>query len=267
MTTAPAITQDFSPILRTMPDVRVIEQNHEGQRIWVKQAVGSKSKAWHRVQAAFSKVIRNPMLRPTVLQCGRSGLREEAARIRRFYEAGFHVPQILDQCEQYIVLSDLGGTLERHLKNLRRDGKLEECKPLLLSAVRELARLHKAGLVHGRPHVKDLVYSADNGGRIGFLDLEEDPQAVMPFDCACSRDIWLLLCSSVPYLNDEGAYIETMFDAYQQESGMSPSPFLRKLLRALSPLCKLARTLERYMHVGKDVRNAAIVNERLLLMM
>jgi hypothetical protein len=88
------------------------------------------------------------------------------------------------------VLGDLGETLPGHLR--RAGGAAAE--PLFRAAVDAIAGVHAYGHYLGQPLPRNLTLDA--GGRIGFIDFEEDPGEVMDLVRAQTRD-WLVFCSGV----------------------------------------------------------------------
>lgn len=253
----------YADIASQMAPGTVGKVSRGARAVWIKRASQDKSKIWHGMQYLCSFVVLNPIVRPTVSAGGVESLAAEAARLEAFADAGIYVPNILQRGEDFLVLSDAGVELKSHLSALGNEQHAQRTA-LLKRAVKELARLHDAGFVHGRPHLKDMVY--DRGrNMIGFLDLEEDPLAVMPAEHAQSRDIWLFLCSAARYLKAGPQEVEALYTLYLSERGMPPLRPLRGLVRLLAPLCWVVRRLA-YNHVGKDVRHVILVNEALALL-
>ena len=120
-------------------------------------------------------------------------IEREAAKMQEFSSAGFLVPQILYRSERGLVLSDAGETVEKRLRRLG-GSRLHAARSLLVNCAAEVGKVHMLGLYHGRPHPRDMFVCGD---RIGFLDFEEDPAAVMPLPVAQARDIFLLLLQTV----------------------------------------------------------------------
>lgn len=92
------------------------------------------------------------------------------ARERRIHRdllaRGAPVPPILAEDEGYMVLPDSGPTLESILTGSTPP---EERLRIFRAAGAALARMHGAGLVHGRPLPRDLCW---DGAQITFLDFE-----------------------------------------------------------------------------------------------
>ncbi|MFD2236258.1 hypothetical protein [Aureimonas populi] len=158
-----------------------------GRAYWAKRPGTAEGGRWHAAQALLSRTLPLPILRPTVSRGGDAAAGGEAQRIEAFRRAGFHVPDIAARAPGLLILSDIGpnlGTVRQHLS-------AEAFGQVLRMAAETLGRAHAAGLVHGRPSLRDLTY---DGRAIGFLDFEEDPRAVMPLASAQARDLWLFFC-------------------------------------------------------------------------
>ena len=119
---------------------------------------------------------------------------------------------------------------------------------ILLSATRELARLHKAGFAHGRPKMRDFGWKKSESidasdGEIFIFDLEERPWEIMPMADAQARDIvlWLVdLCqyrNSQPYADEACAIL---FDSMSDETART----LLKIKRTVAPLAPGTRWLQ-----------------------
>ncbi|OOF38610.1 hypothetical protein BKK49_09515 [Rodentibacter rarus] len=77
------------------------------------------------------------------------------------------VPQVICYGNDFFVLEDVGSSISQWVDNLNVS---EDKKYLILSdASQALIGLHREGLVHGRPAVRDIVW---NDGKVTFLDFE-----------------------------------------------------------------------------------------------
>lgn len=140
-------------------------------------------------------------------------LLSEANRLKRFAAASIPVPEVLDVATDHIVLSDCGSQLRTVLTGITNQ---KEQRAVLERAVANLAALHAAGLVHGRPHLKDMTLGED--GQIYLLDLEEDPLRVMTLSDAQMRDVWLLLASCAEFCPDTFDDLTSLLAVYQDAS-------------------------------------------------
>ncbi len=121
---------------------------------------------------------------------------------------------------------------------------------LLLRAATEIGRLHRAGLCHGRPHPRDFVIDAE--GRFGFLDFEEDPQAVMPLASAQGARhpaAFLADCNAQP-----AAANARMRPMPRWASRATPAAVaeLSRIVARLAPLLTAMRAVQR-VKPGQDV--------------
>lgn len=91
----------------------------------------------------------------------------DLAAHRRFAAEGAPVPRVLAKGPGYFVVEDAGPTIAELVREGELDGAALDTA--LEAAVRALARLHAAGLAHGRPIPRDICWRDD---RIAFIDLE-----------------------------------------------------------------------------------------------
>jgi tRNA A-37 threonylcarbamoyl transferase component Bud32 len=90
----------------------------------------------------------------------------EIARIRIAEDAVASAPDLILATPSYIVTVDAGDNLGHLIKS---DIKESEKRMILNQAGQALAELHLAGLVHGRPALRDIAY---RNGHITFIDWE-----------------------------------------------------------------------------------------------
>lgn len=76
------------------------------------------------------------------------------------------VAPLLVATENYLVLGDVGETLNRIIPMK----SAVEKQRILRDAALALVKLHKMGLVHGRPAIRDIAW---NKGDVRFIDLED----------------------------------------------------------------------------------------------
>jgi len=234
---------------------RTERTTYQERTAWIKRADDNKVTIWHRLQVILARLIPLTLLRPTVPRLGAPALLGEAERLHLFAAKGFWVPTVLHSSERELILSDEGQTLKMAL-----DGTPDISTRVIMlehGAVM-LARLHSAQLAHGRPYTRDLLYDPASG-KVGFLDLEEDPQARMTLADAQARDIWIYLCSAARHLDQDRGRINQLVQVYLQSRGIPlPTP-LRTLTRILRPLRWILSTI-RCAGMGKDVKSAVTVN-------
>ncbi|NJM84275.1 MAG: serine/threonine protein phosphatase, partial [Tabrizicola sp.] len=120
----------------------------DGRRFWLKQ-----------VEAALPLRMR--------LQKGnvRAAFEAERTGLRVLGQNGLPVAPIALDGPDYILLPDVGRTLNLVLA----DAPEEEQARAFRAAGLSLARLHRAGFVHGRPAIRDICW---DGTEARFIDLE-----------------------------------------------------------------------------------------------
>ncbi len=123
---------------------------------WLKSAVAGGS--W------WAKLRKGARLR---------ALAAEALRLEHLAAAGTPVPQIVHKGSGFLVLTDVG----RSLQELLIDPNLPKAVVLQIfyQAGQTLALLHKRGLFHGRGQVKDFCWDTR---RIALIDFEVTPANV-----------------------------------------------------------------------------------------
>ncbi len=244
----------------THPESRTMYGIRDGQRIWIKQICPPKARIWHTLQKILAAALRQPILRCTVSPGGPDALAREASRLIIFKDRGFHVPDVLARNEQMLILSDAGPQLREWLdKNKENTAR----KRVLQEATRALARVHQAGMAHGRPYVRDMTW---DDKRIGFLDLEEDPVRVMPLPCGQARDIWLFLGSAarfarVPdnkYLYEE-TLIRDLWAEYARHSDPQVIHALKNFVNFLNPFRSWPESDFMWRRIGNDARQSVFI--------
>lgn len=224
------------------------------QILWIKQRPVSKKTHWHRLQSALTRFIAIPIFYPTVSLGGAESLAQEAARLRLFAAKGIAVPRLVGVTADFIITEDAGTQLAEHLHNLP-DGQQKE--ELLYKATLALCQLHQAGLCHGRPYLRDLTHQS---GRILFLDLEEDPLAVMELAQAQARDFWLFSNSLLRHFPTDTSLFFKLYSAYTKEAPSNALAALEKMVFLLKPLLMIANAVVPSF-IGKDLRNATHANK------
>lgn len=97
----------------------------------------------------------------------KTAFQAEIAAHQDLLAKGVPVPPIVAVGSDYIVTEDIGRTIRHQMNMAKTDKALLD--RMLTDAARALARMHASGASHGRPNLKDIVWSA---GEVGFLDFE-----------------------------------------------------------------------------------------------
>ena len=243
------------------PESRTICGNHEGQKLWVKLTVPPKARIWHTLQKIIAGISGCPILRATVSPGGTESLKMEAERLREFKSKGFHVPDVLAVYDDMLVLTDAGQQFREYLDKTTDSQKRRDA---LKSAMRSMGNLHRAGLAHGRPYMRDMTW---DGNVIGFLDLEEDPVRVMPLTTAQARDIWIFLSAASRYARRPGhkgiyedALIVELFHEYARDADKDVLKDLQQFVLFLKPLRRVLDNKYLWKKIGTDARQSVFIN-------
>ena len=231
----PATIAELASAALPQMRARTMKLEWQGRDIWLKKSVPPKATGWTKLQRFFASIAPLPILRPTANPGGAEGLRIEVWRSGEFRRAGFIVPEILAQGDQWIAMSDLGDMVERKLS---RDTTFDDAAryALISRCAVALAEMHKAGLSHGRGKLNDFVLTPDN--KIGFIDFEEDVDGSgIPLADRQAREIFLFSCSAARFGKDA---VEHGFLAYRVAyNDPAVTKSLKRFLHLLWPVVTL----------------------------
>lgn len=246
---------NLTAYIATLPQQLIMRITHDGQTLWIKRRPESKRTIWHSLQSVLSILIPVPLFKTTASQGGPQSLRDEAARFQEFTQRGIPVPDVIKLDDTFIVLSDSGDQLKSRI-----DMSVDEQRFILLQkATDALARLHAAGLCHGRPSVRDMTIKDDI---VHFIDLEEDPTAHMSLVQAQARDAWLFFNGAARYTKQQPDWLAQFYATYAQQAPAETLQELHKMVRMFKPV----RILMQYLiapFAGKDVWQAVQANKAL----
>ena len=123
---------------------RVSAFEWQGHKIWIKQAEKVKYSIWLRVAKWLSRLIKNPLISPTLEIDGLKALEIEAKRLKFLCTQGVFVPQLLAQGKDWIAISDTGKPVRELLQSNKV--KINTKMHILQSASRALAEMHLKNL-------------------------------------------------------------------------------------------------------------------------
>ncbi|MBC2884008.1 serine/threonine protein phosphatase [Ochrobactrum sp. CM-21-5] len=192
-----------------------------GRQVWIKRFDAEKRPWPKRLHGRISpflvhSFLRSPQNLDETAMAGR-----EQRKMKAFLEAGFQVPRVVYHQGPVMVLSDVAPMIQNRLDSLRKTDP-EEHDRLLVHCARSLGEVHAAGLCHGRPHPRDFF---ERGGTAGFLDFEEEPEAVMPLAVAQARDVWLLFFQ----ITSQAKLRETAQNAFAIYRALAPAHVISEL--------------------------------------
>jgi tRNA A-37 threonylcarbamoyl transferase component Bud32 len=229
--------------------LRVSRTTVDGRLVWIKRYDAERKPLAKRLHALISPLL--PLfLRSSAKANAAEAVKRETRKMAKFRAAGFAVADVVFANQSVLVLSDVGEVAQKALVGTVAFDPAPHDE-LLVDLARALGEAHRAGLCHGRPHPRDMFM---RDGRIGFLDFEEEPEAVMPLAMAQARDAWLLFLQISP----RAALPETQaraLAAYRAVAPLEVIPALRTLTtffaRAMAPLRLVPNSF-----IGKDGRRA-----------
>ena len=217
--------------------------------VWVKRYGTERAIVWTRAQGFLARLFRQPFLRASPRLDRKAMVDREIRRIAAFAAKGLPVPRVLYRSDSALVLSDAGPTVNARLAELKSVDPAAY-DDLLVTCASDLGTLHAKGLCHGRPHPRDLFLDE---ARIGYMDFEEEPEAVMPLATAQARDLWLLFLQIVPSALDGETTVGLAFSAWMANAPTDALMELGLLVSFLAKFLWLTRLIGR-VHMGSDLR-------------
>ncbi|MDA8254962.1 MAG: hypothetical protein M0Z99_04860 [Betaproteobacteria bacterium] len=168
----------------------------QGQAAWLKLSV-PQPPAWrYQLLAGMARMLQHSAMQPVRPHGGAAGIRNEAGRLAALAAAGLLVPQLLEQDDHWLLISDLGHTtLEMLIRRADPDAQLEHWQ----QGADYIRQAHRAGQYLSQAFARNLVWSPEEG--LGAIDFEDDPISAMTLAQAQVRD-WL------PYLFSTAIYFE-----------------------------------------------------------
>lgn len=196
-----------------------------------------------------ARLLRMPFLRPSPASSGEDMVARDIRRMDAFAQKGVPTAPILYASGEAIVFGDAGRTVHKQLRALENvDPQAHD--DLLVFCCAELGRLHGLGLCHGRPFPRDMFIE---GGRLGYIDFEEEPEAVMPIATAQARDVWLLFLQVTGRARLGKATQDRAYRAWTNAAPAAAVAELEKLTGILGGFLWLARLIGR-IHMSRDLR-------------
>jgi tRNA A-37 threonylcarbamoyl transferase component Bud32 len=229
--------------------LRVSRASVDGRLVWIKRYDVERKPIAKRLHSLVSPLLP-AFLRSSPATGSAEAIAREMRKLAAFRAAGFAVPDVVFSNQSVLVLSDVGEVVQKTLVDtFAMDTARHD--DLLVDVARALGEAHRAGLCHGRPHPRDMFR---RDGCIGFLDFEEEPEAVMPLPMAQARDAWLLFLQISPRAASPETQARALA-AYRAAAPLDVVPALRTLTnffaRAMAPLRIVPNAL-----IGKDGRRA-----------
>ena len=153
---------------------------------------------------------------------------------------GLPVPQILREGEDYFLLPDVGPSLTG-LVQAKAENLPDQVRAAFSDAGKALARLHHAGLAHGRPAPRDICW---DGSLARFIDLERfSPARRSGFWQA--MDIVILTQSCFTLWPADTRWLDAALQSYSQNAPEGAMDRVEKLAKRLSWLNPISKALLR----------------------
>lgn len=217
--------------------------------VWIKRYGTERAAIGRGLRTLLARITGQAFLRPSP-GCDAAGMAaREVRRSAAFAGKGMPVPGLLFAGGATLVLADAAPNVAGRLKTLRDEDPAAH-EALLIRCASDLGALHAAGLCHGRPHPRDFFLV---GERIGFLDFEEEPEAVMPLAAAQARDLWLLFLQIVPRALSGTRTADEALAAWTAAAPAEAHAELVLLVAFLAKFLWLTRLIGR-VHMGSDLR-------------
>lgn len=182
-------------ILNANQGTRVLKFEHQGQFYWLKQA--------EKLTGAMRFLKQSPA----------KALQVEVETLTMLASKGAQVPRLMCSSSDHFVIADVGPTISSWLsdKTLSQDEKQQ----ILNASATALANLHKLGLAHGRPALRDISWS---DGQVHFIDFEAS-QNSKAIAYQQRRDLLVYIHSLYRYMGADHEMITPAIQAYRDAGG------------------------------------------------
>jgi tRNA A-37 threonylcarbamoyl transferase component Bud32 len=215
---------------------RVAAVNYNGIKAWRKHY---SAQGRHLRMAALRLLARifgaDALLAPQPLS-PEEACATEQAMIQRLQQHDVLVPKILESGKTHVVISDVGTIFSIECKQAQSS---QERLALLEKGFDALDQLHRRGAYVSQAFARNMTIL---DGRIGFIDMEEDPLKVMPLEAAQARDILFFVHSTARYMKDAKEQYQTLL---QHRVSNLPAPIklqvakVAAILKYLLPFMRL----------------------------
>ncbi|WP_147271858.1 BUD32 family EKC/KEOPS complex subunit [Corallincola holothuriorum] len=163
-----------------------------GQRFWLKRAGEDKHRWYHRMLPLLSRGKLKGWLNSHAYIPPNARLFGELKRLLALSLQGLPVVQITSFTDHSFITKDAGVDAKTILE------QSTEKREIVGQLFDALGTLHQAGVVHGRPALRDIAISAS--GKVTFLDFEESPTQTTPELMARDAIILINECHRIPDL-------------------------------------------------------------------
>ena len=210
------------------PGPRIERVSHEGRDVWVKRA--ETLQGLHRVLKG------DP----------RSGFEREKAALQSMQGRGLPVPDLVASGDGYFATEAVGENL---LALMRREGQSSPAFHRALGAgAAALARLHGAGVSHGRPNLKDICWK---NGDVRFIDFERASPSRNTAK-GHATDLLLFVYNTMAETGGNSSEAEIAITAYRENDTAGIWPLAVARAKRMQALRYLVLLLPRRIRSKKD---------------
>lgn len=242
---SPEGLRDLLALLASSRGRRVSHALVDDETVWIKRYDAESRPLGKRMHSWATPLMWKPFLRSSKLLNPDAQVDRELRKMAAFRHAGFITAGLVYRNGPILVLRNGPPTL---LSLVESAGSAAERRPLLRGGGETLARAHRAGLCHGRPHPRDIFHDGKNWG---FMDFEEEPEAVMPLADAQARDAFLYQFGVVS-LSCDAETTQSALCAYRAEAPADTRAALDRFIAFFHPLQRVANAMAK-VHRGRDL--------------
>lgn len=236
---SPALAAALQAAL-AFPASRVMPLRVDGQRYWLKRPArhGGLLRRWRQ---------GDPM----------RALAAERAGLALMTERGLPAPRVVAEGPEFLLVEDPGPPLLTLLRD--PDTSDDDRLAALAEGARALAALHRAGIAHGRPEIRNICWQKGRGAALVEFD-RLDPTASPR---ARARDARQFLLSVLRLRRQRDEAYDAAADAYRAAAPPEVWEMMRKSARRGRLCLPLARLALRLRPKAHDLRAALHLREAL----
>lgn len=219
---------------------RVQRLQLDGRTVWRKQYSAQARHGRLALLRWVARRIDSAALLPPVPLDADAACATERGMIERLHALGALVPEIIQAHPRELVLSDIGPTLAVACRGTQ---STIERETLLAAGFAALSDLHARGGYLAQAFSRNLTVF---DGRVGFIDLEQDPVTIMPIAAAQARDTLFYVYSTTRFLDDDPARYQRLLAAHLADAPADARGELSRTVLGLGWLMRCAAPFGRH---------------------
>ena len=188
---------------------RVFAVTLDGERYWIKRSRKNYKNLY--------QIVLHPNL---------SALRDETRAMRSLRQKGMLVPAVVHESADFIVLTDVGESLQRCLELADESSRMR----YVLQVADLLSELHGRKAWHGNAALRNFT---TKNGRLGMIDFENTAHRSLTLNLRQAFDIWQVL-HSIANFDERKALVQAFLARYRPTS--RSLLYLRLIAWGLSPV-------------------------------